>query len=51
MKSLTLSNNDFVDESKNFIKIPEAKNLRTKGLQKQLSVIKYIYNNTILILY
>ncbi|MCI5537647.1 MAG: ATP-binding protein [Oscillospiraceae bacterium] len=44
----TVIYHDFVDESKNFIKIPEAKNLRTKGLQKQLSVIKYIYNNTII---
>lgn len=38
---------DFNDESKNFIRISGAENLRTKGLPKQLSVIKYIYNNTI----
>lgn len=38
---------DFIDENSNFIKIPGAENLRTKGLQAQLSVIKYIYNNTI----
>ena len=38
---------DFVDETQNFIKIPGAENLRTKGLRNQLSVIKYIYNNTI----
>jgi len=39
---------NFVDESQNFIKIKGAENLRTKGLQPQLSVIKYIYNNTII---
>lgn len=38
---------NFLDETANFIKIPGAENLRTKGLQRQLSVIKYIYNNTI----
>ena len=38
---------DFNDESGNFIRIPGAENLRTKGLPKLLSVIKYIYNNTI----
>lgn len=38
---------NFINESENFIKIPGAENLRTKGLQRQLSVIKYIYNNTI----
>ncbi len=38
---------NFLDEKENFIKIPGAENLRTQGLQKQLSVIKYIYNNTI----
>lgn len=38
---------NFIDEKDNFIKIPGAENLRTKGLQKQLSVVKYIYNNTI----
>ena len=38
---------DFTDESGNFIRIPGAENLRTKGLPKFLSVIKYIYNNTI----
>lgn len=39
---------DFNDENSSFIKIDGAENLRTKGLQKQLSVVKYIYNNTIL---
>lgn len=39
---------DFVDESKNFIRIKGAEKLRTKGLRPQLSVIKYIYNNTII---
>lgn len=38
---------NFLDEKNNFIRIPGAENLRTKGLQKQLSVVKYIYNNTI----
>lgn len=38
---------NFIDEKDNYIKIPGAENLRTKGLQKQLSVVKYIYNNTI----
>ena len=38
---------NFIDEKDNFITIPGAENLRTKGLQKQLSVVKYIYNNTI----
>lgn len=38
---------NFVDEKDNFIRIPGAENLRTRGLQKQLSVVKYIYNNTI----
>ena len=38
---------NFVDEKDNYINIPGAENLRTKGLQKQLSVVKYIYNNTI----
>lgn len=38
---------NFIDEKDNFIIIPGAENLRTKGLQKQLSVVKYIYNNTI----
>jgi hypothetical protein len=38
---------DFNDESGNFIHISGAENLRTKGLPKFLSVIKYIYNNTI----
>ena len=38
---------NFIDEKVNFIRIPGAENLRTKGLQKQLSVVKYIYNNTI----
>lgn len=44
-KQLLLHN--FVDEKDNFIKIPGAENLRTQGLQKQLSVVKYIFNNTI----
>lgn len=38
---------NFIDEKDNFIKIPGAENLRTQGLQQQLSVVKYIYNNTI----
>ena len=38
---------DFVDETNNFIKFKEAKTLRTAGLPKQISVIKFIYNNTI----
>ena len=38
---------NFLDETDNFIKIPGAENLRTQGLQKQLSVVKYIFNNTI----
>lgn len=38
---------DFLDEKDNFIKLKGAENLRTHGLPKQLSVIKYIYNNTI----
>ena len=38
---------NFLDEKNNFIKIPGAENLRTQGLQKQLSVVKYIFNNTI----
>lgn len=38
---------DFIDETLNFIKIKGAENLRTKGLKPQLSIIKYIYNNTI----
>ena len=38
---------NFIDEKDNYIKLPGAENLRTKGLQKQLSVVKYIYNNTI----
>ena len=38
---------DFYDEKDNFIKIKGAESLRTRGLPKQLSIIKYIYNNTI----
>jgi len=38
---------DFLNEEDNFIKISGAENLRTNGLQKQLSVVKYVYNNTI----
>jgi len=38
---------DFQNEKDNFIKITGAENLRTKGLPRQLSVVKYIYNNTI----
>lgn len=38
---------NFIDEKDNFIRIRGAENLRTQGLQKQLSVVKYIYNNTI----
>lgn len=39
---------DFINEEENFINIAGAKNLRTKGLPNKLSVVKYIYNNTIL---
>lgn len=39
---------DYNNENINFIKIKEAKTLRTTGLPKQLSVIKFIFNNTIL---
>jgi len=38
---------NFQNENDNFIEIAGAEKLRTKGLPKQLSVIKYIYNNTI----
>ncbi len=38
---------NFVDERDNFIALGGAENLKTDGLQKQLSVVKYIYNNTI----
>ncbi len=38
---------NFLDEKDNFIKISGAENLRTQGLPKKLSVVKYIYNNTI----
>ena len=39
---------DFLNEKDNFISLKGAENLRTNGLKNQLSVIKYIYNNTIL---
>lgn len=39
---------DFINEDFNFIKLKEAKNLKTKGLPRRLSVLKYIYNNTII---
>ncbi len=39
---------DFVNEDGNFILIKGLEKLRTSGLQKQLSVLKYIYNNSIL---
>lgn len=38
---------NFLNESENFITLKGAENLRTNGLRKQLSVIKFIYNNTI----
>lgn len=38
---------NFINETENFIKLKGAQNLRTNGLRRQLSVIKYIYNNTI----
>lgn len=38
---------NFNDETQNFISLKGATSLKTKGLQKSLSVIKYIYNNTI----
>ena len=39
---------DFVNEDENFIKLKSCKNLKTKGLPNRLSVLKYIYNNTII---
>lgn len=42
-----LVRHDFLDETNNFSRIPGTKNLRTKGLPRFLSIIKYIYNNTI----
>ncbi len=38
---------DFIDETNNFIKLEGASTLQTRGLQSSLSVIRYIYNNTI----
>lgn len=38
---------NFEDEKENIILLPRAKNLRTQGLSPHISVIKYIYNNTI----
>lgn len=38
---------NFLNETENFIKLKGAQNLRTSGLRSHLSVIKYIYNNTI----
>lgn len=38
---------DFNNEENNFIKIKGLEKLKTNGIQKQLSVIKFIYNNTI----
>lgn len=38
---------NFLDEKDNFIKLKGLENLRTHGLPKQLSIVKYIYNNTI----
>lgn len=38
---------DFINEEGNFIKLKGAKNLKTNGLPNRLSVLKYIYNNTI----
>lgn len=39
---------DFLNEDGNFIRLKEAKNLKTRGLPRRLSVLKYIYNNTII---
>lgn len=39
---------DFINDENNFIKLKEAKNLKTKGLPRRLSILKYIYNNTII---
>ncbi len=39
---------DFANEEENFIEIKGLENLKTKGLQRQLSILKYIYNNTII---
>ncbi len=38
---------NFLDEKDNFIKLKGAETLRTEGLPQRLSIIKYIYNNTI----
>lgn len=39
---------DFINEEQNFIKIKGLQNLRTNNLQRRLSVLKFIYNNTII---
>lgn len=44
-KEIILHN--FLDESENYIKLKGAETLRTKNLPRRLSVIKYMYNNTI----
>ena len=38
---------NYTDESENFIGIQGAKQLKTNGLQPELSCVKYVYNNTI----
>lgn len=43
----TILLHDYLDETKNFIKIPGAISLQTNGLQQELSCVKYVYNNTI----
>ncbi len=37
---------DYIDETHNFVTIPEAQNLNMKGLSQQLSAVKYIGANT-----
>ena len=38
---------NYSDESQNYIDIQGAKQLKTNGLQPELSCVKYVYNNTI----
>lgn len=38
---------NYTDESNNMIAIPGARNLKTTGMQPELSCVKYVYNNTI----
>ena len=43
----TILVHDYKNESKNFVLIPGTKHLQTKGMQPELSCVKYVYNNTI----